>query len=63
MKYNELQSLETGMYSATNEDGEDVIIFRQKGCGWKIQKHTHHDWYETVYYDEDGNQECVTYGK
>ncbi len=58
-----LRSLESGMYSATNEDGKTVIIFRQKGKGWSIQTPTHHDWYETVDYDENGEQESVSYGK
>lgn len=63
MKTNELQSLESGLYSATNEDGKRIIIERQKGSGWTISTPTHHDWYEVVDYDEDGNQECVRYSK
>lgn len=52
---------DSGIYSATNEDGVEVMVFREKGHGFDVWTPTHNGWYEVVSYDENGNQECVTY--
>ena len=51
------------MYSGVNEEGRNVIVLRQKGCGFTTMTETHDGWYECVDYDEEGNQECVRYEK
>jgi len=58
---NELQHLKTGLYSAIDADGKNVIIQRQEGNGWSVITPTHHNWCECVDYDENGDQECVRY--
>ena len=62
-KTNELQNLESGLYSATNEDGKMIYVCRQVGSGWSVYTPTHDGWHEVVDYDEAGEQECVRYTK
>ena len=59
----EILEKDSGMYSGTNEEGKDVIVLREKGCGFTIMTETHDGQYECVDYDEGGNQECVRYEK
>ena len=59
----EILEKDSGMYSGTNEEGKDVIVLRQKGCGLTTMTETHDGWYECVDYDEDGMQECIRYTK
>lgn len=63
LKTDALQSVESGFYSAINEDGVKIYVARQKGCGWTVYTPTHHGWYEAVDYDESGLAECVRYKK
>ena len=55
--------LESGLYSGTNENGESVIIQRQKGFGYTISTPQDNGWYEVQEYNEDGILESVTYEK
>lgn len=59
----EILEKKSGMYSGINEDGKDVIILREKGCGFTIMEETHNGWFECVDYDEDGVCEGVRYEK
>ena len=59
----EILAKDSGMYSGVNEEGKNVIVLRQKGCGFTTMTETHDGWYECVDYDEEGNQECVRYEK
>jgi len=59
----EIKNLKSGIYSAVDEDGRDTVIMRQEGLGWSISKETHDGWYETIDFSEDGEIECVMYGK
>jgi hypothetical protein len=59
----EILEKKSGMYSGINEDGKDVIILREKGCGFTIMEETHNGWFECVDYDEDGICECIRYEK
>lgn len=46
LKTDALQSVESGFYSAINEDGVKIYVARQKGCGWTVYTPTHHGRYE-----------------
>lgn len=58
-----LAHLESGHYTARNEDGKLIRIERTKGKGWIVKTPTHHGWWEVVFYTEEGDQEGVTYEK
>lgn len=56
-------SLDSGLYSGTNEDGKSVIIQRQKGVGYTISTPQYNGWYEVREYNEEGILESTTYEK
>ena len=60
---NNILSLDSGLYSGTNENGEPVIIQRQKGVGYTISKLQDNGWYEVHEYNEEGILEFTTYEK
>jgi hypothetical protein len=60
---NDILSLDTGLYSGTNENGQRCIIQRQKGVGYVVSTLQDNGWYEVKTYDEDGILESVTYEK
>lgn len=62
MDIKEMLAMRSGMYSA-KVDGKDAVIMRDVGHGFSITVPTHHDWYETNSYDENGEHEGVTYDK
>jgi len=60
---NNLSHLQSGQYTARNEDGKLIKIERKQGEGWTVKTPTHHGWWEVVFYTEEGDQEGVTYEK
>ena len=58
-----IQEMESGIYTGTNELGEPVQIFLDKGIGFtvKVQHKEKPKWYECIHYDEFGFQEGVSY--
>ena len=60
---NDILSLDTGLYSGTNENGQRCIIQRQKGVGYAVSTLQDNGWYEVKAYNEDGILESVTYEK
>ena len=44
---------DSGIYTTTNSEGNNVTILRQKGYGFTLMTSTHDDWYECVDYGED----------
>lgn len=52
-----------GILSGKNVDKEDVVVMVEKGVGMTVKTiHTSKpNWYEIVFYDEDGEQTGVTY--
>lgn len=61
--HNNILSLDSGLYSGTNENGKSVIIQRQKGVGYTISTLQDNGWYEVHGYNEEGILESVTYEK
>ena len=59
--YNDILSLDSGLYSGTNENGKSCIIQRQKGVGFTISKLQDNGWYEVNEYNEEGILESTTY--
>lgn len=59
----EILEKDSGMYSGINEEGKNVIVLRERGCGFTIMEETHHGWFECVDYNEDGICESVRYKK
>ena len=56
-------SLNSGLYSGTNENGKSVIIQRQKGVGYTISTFQDNGWYEVHEYNEKEILESTTYEK
>ena len=61
--HSNILSLDSGLYSGTNEDGKSVIIQRQKGVGYTISTLQDNGWYEVHEYNEEGIFESTTYQK
>lgn len=61
MNAKKIQMLDSGIYTAKDADGVEVIIMRQKGEGWSIKTPTHNGWFEVAYYGETGEPEGVGY--
>ena len=61
--HNDILKLDSGLYSGTNENGESVIIQREKGVGYTISKLQDNGWYEVHEYNEKGVLESITYEK
>lgn len=61
--HNDILKLDSGLYHGTNENGESVIIQRQKGIGYTISTLQDNGWYEVHEYNEEGIFESVTYEK
>lgn len=62
-RYKFIHCVDSGIYTGTNVDGEDVIIEIQKGKGmniWTIHAEKP-NWWEIVEYNECGGQESVSY--
>lgn len=59
----EILEKDSGMYSGTNKEGREVIVFREKGCGFTTMMETHDGWFECVDYNEEGIAEGVRYEK
>ena len=59
--YKDILNLDSGLYSGTNENGESVIIQRQKGVGFTMSKLQDNGWYEVNEYNEEGILESTTY--
>ena len=51
----------SGLYSGTDVEGTETIVFLTQGEGMDVWKPTHNGWYEVVYYDSKGNQEGTSY--
>lgn len=58
-----IKNTESGLYSGTNVDGEEVIVMLEKGKGMDV--YTIHKekprWYEVIDYDETGERLSVRY--
>ena len=61
MKNNNILSLDSGLYSGTNENGKSCIIQRQKGVGYVVSTLQDNGWYEVKEYNENGFLESATY--
>ena len=58
-----IEETPSGIYTGTNADDEHVEVYVDQGCGMTV-KTVHKEkpnWFECVYYDEDGWQEGVSY--
>lgn len=62
-RYDFIRNNKSSIYSGTNEDGEEVIVFLQQNEGMEIwtKHHAKPMWYEVVYYDSEGWSEGVSY--
>ena len=58
-----IQTTEPGVYTGLNVDDEEIMVLVDSKAGMIVKTiHTAKpNWYEVVYYDEDGYQEGVTY--
>lgn len=63
MKHENILVLDSGLYSGTNENGQSVIIQRQKGVGYTVSSLQTNGWYEVNEYNEEGILEATTYEK
>ena len=63
MKHDNILALDSGLYSGTNENGQSVIIQRQKGVGYTVSSLQTNGWYEVNEYNEEGILESTTYEK
>ena len=61
MTVKEILEKKSGMQSGVNEDGQNVVVMREKGRGFTIMTETHNGWHECIDYDEDGDCEGVRY--
>lgn len=61
--HNNILSLDSGLYSGTDENGKSYIIQRQKGVGYVVSTLQDNGWYEIKEYNEDGFLESTTYEK
>ncbi|MBS6510360.1 MAG: hypothetical protein KH334_01525 [Clostridiales bacterium] len=52
---------ESGIYTGTLESGREYILYRQEGMGCRTSLEMPNNWFEIVYYDEDGQPEGVEY--
>lgn len=58
-----INEMNSGIYSGVTSEGEDIIILLDKGEGMevKIRRLNKPNWYECIYYDENGFQEGISY--
>lgn len=54
---------ESSIYSAKDEDGNDLIINLQKDAGAKVSRLQSNGWYEVKEYDKDGELVSTSYEK
>ena len=57
----DILNLDSGLYSGANENGQSVIIQREKGVGYTISTLQDNGWYEVNEYNEEGILESTTY--
>lgn len=55
---NQILSMESGMYTGENADGQTAIILRQVGFGYTIKTENCKGIFECEDFDELGNIEC-----
>ena len=61
--HKDILRLDSGLYSGINENGQNVIIQREKGVGYIISTLQYNGWYEVHEYNEEGILESTTYEK
>lgn len=59
----EILEKESGIYSGVDEDGNNVIILREKGHGFTTITKARNGWYECCCYNEGGFCEEITFEK
>lgn len=57
----DILALESGLYGGENEDGETVMVGRDKGNGYSVRTFQKNGWHRINYYDEEGRPEGETF--
>ena len=52
---------ESGIYTGTFESGQEYVLYRQEGMGYRTSLEMPNGLFEIVYYDEDGYPEETLY--
>lgn len=59
----DILALESGLYGGVNEDGQKVVVGRDKGNGYSVRTIQDNGWHRVCFYDEEGFIEYETYEK